>query len=44
MTEGLSQEQLQARLAMWLEFVKDSSTHLDAYALSRRLSMLISSH
>jgi len=44
MTQGLSQQQLQARLTMWLEFVKGSSTDVDAYALARRLSILISSH
>jgi len=44
MTQGLSQQELQARLTMWLEFVKDSSTHVDVYALTRRLSILISSY
>ena len=44
MTEGLSHQELQARLTMWLEFVKDSSTHVDAHALTRRLSILISSY
>jgi len=44
MTQGLSQQELQARLAMWLEYVKGSSTHVDAYALERRLSIVISRH
>ncbi|KAF8813624.1 hypothetical protein BYT27DRAFT_7083804 [Phlegmacium glaucopus] len=44
MTQGLSQQELQARLVMWLEYVKGSSTHVNAYALERRLSILISRH
>ena len=44
MTQGLSRQELQARLTMWLEFVKDSSTYVDVYALTRRLSIVISSY
>jgi hypothetical protein len=43
LTRDLSQQELQARLTMWLEFVEDSSTHVDVDALTRRLSILISS-
>ena len=44
LTQGLSQQELQARLTTWLEFVNDSSTDVDVYALTRRLSLLISSY